>query len=98
MPNEVDWLVVGDFNLTKNPSDRNKLVRNATEMLGFNEAISSLGIVEIPLHGRKFTWTNKHLPPMVEWLDWFFTSNSWTLAHPHTLAHSLTLETSDYWP
>jgi len=30
-----------------------------TEMLLFNEAISSLGLVEIPLHGSRFTWTNK---------------------------------------
>lgn len=68
MPHEVDWLVVADFNLIKNPSDRNRLGGNATEMLGFNEAINSVGIMEIPLHGRKFTWTNKQLP--LWWKGW----------------------------
>lgn len=64
----------------------------------FNDAISSLGIMEIPLHGRKFTWTNKQQPPLLERLHWFFSSQAWTLRYPHTLAHSLIMETSDHWP
>lgn len=67
-------------------------------MLWFNEAISSLGIVEIPLHSRKYTWTIKQHPPLLERLDWFFTSMSQTTAYPITLAHPLTLETSYHWP
>lgn len=67
-------------------------------MLLFNEAISSLGLVEIPLHGRRFTWTNKQHPPLLERLDWFFSSNAWTLAYPHTIAKSLVMETFDHWP
>lgn len=67
-------------------------------MLWFNEAINSLGIVEIPLHSRKYTWTIKQHPPLLERLDWFFTSMSQTTAYPITLAHPLTLETSYHWP
>jgi hypothetical protein len=57
-----------------------------------------LGIVEIPLHGRRYTWTNKQQPPLLERLDWFFSSNAWTLNYPHTFAKSLIMETSDHWP
>ena len=98
MPEDTDWLVVGDFNLLRKPEDRNRPGGNAGEMLLFNNAISALGIVEIPLHGRKFTWTNKQYPPLLERLDWFFTSQSWTHRYPHTIAHSLSMETSDHWP
>jgi hypothetical protein len=42
----------------------------------FNEDISKLGIVEIPLKGQRFTWSNKQFPPLLERLDWFFTSVS----------------------
>ena len=98
MPDEVCWLVVGDFNLMRKPEDRNRPRVNITEMLLFNEDISSLGLAEIPLHGRKFTWINKQQPPLLERLDWFFTSNPWTLDYPYTVARSLVMETLDHWP
>lgn len=59
MPEEWDWLLVGDFNMIRGPQNRNKPGGNTTEMLMFNEAISSLGLVEIPLKGGKYTWSNK---------------------------------------
>jgi endonuclease/exonuclease/phosphatase family metal-dependent hydrolase len=96
MSDDCDWLLIGDFNLIKNPSDRNMPGGNISEMLWFNEALNSLGVIEIPLHGRKFTWINKQMPLLLERLDWFFTSNSCTLSYPHTLAHSLNLEVSDH--
>lgn len=49
MPDEIKWLIVGDFNLLHSPSNRNKPVGNIQEMLKFNEAISKLRISEIPL-------------------------------------------------
>jgi hypothetical protein len=72
MPNDVDCLIIGDFNLLRKPEDTNRPSDNAGEMLLFNEAISSLGIDEIRLHGRWFTWTNKQQPPLLERLDCFF--------------------------
>jgi len=59
MPDDICWLVVGDFNLMRKLEDRNRLGGNVSEMFLFNETISSLGLEEIPLHGRKYTWTNK---------------------------------------
>lgn len=76
MPEDVDWMVVGDFNLYRKPKDRNRPRGNISGMFLFNSTISALGIVEIPLHGRKFTWTNKQQPPLLERLDWFFTSHN----------------------
>jgi hypothetical protein len=79
MPDDMDRLVVGDFNLIRNPTNRNKPGGDVNDMLLFNEAINAQGWVEIPLHGRKFTWSNKQASPLLQRLDSFFTSNSWTL-------------------
>lgn len=74
MLDSIDWLVVGDFNLYRNLEDRNKPNADYAEMLLFNDAISYLGLIELPLKGRQYTWTNKQLPTVLERLDWFFTS------------------------
>lgn len=59
MPDHVDWLIVGDFNLYQSPKDRNRDGANHVEMYLFNDAISALGLIELPLKGKRFTWSNK---------------------------------------
>lgn len=72
IPEDADWLIVGDFNLIRSFDDRNKPGGNVNEMLTFNAVISRLGLVDIPLKGRKFTWSNKQTNPLLEKLDCFF--------------------------
>lgn len=69
MPENVDWLIIGNFNLCRSPDDRNRLGGNHLDMYLFNEAISSLGLVDLPLKGRRFTWSNKQPSPLLERLD-----------------------------
>jgi hypothetical protein len=38
-------------------------------MLNFNEAISALDLLEIPLHGLSFTWSNRQREPLLQRLD-----------------------------
>lgn len=97
MPEFTEWLMVGDFNLIRRPEDRNREGGDAAEMYLFNEAIDTLGLIELLMHGRHFTWTNKQLSPLLERLDWFFTSNAWTETYPNTIVRSMTMETSDHW-
>jgi hypothetical protein len=98
MPDDTDWLIMGDFNFIISPNDRNKPGGNISEMLKFNEAISNLGLVEIPLKGRKFTWSNMQVDPLLEKLDWVFSSASWTSSFPSTIAYPLVKPTSDHNP
>lgn len=98
LPDDVDWLLLGDFNLIRRFENRNRPSGNVMEMLRFNNALSAIGVVEIPLQGKKFTWTNKQTPPLLERIDWFFTSQCWTGNYPNTTAHSLVMEVSDHWP
>ena len=69
MPDDFDWLVVGDFNLIREPSNRNKPGGNHNDMFRFNEAINKLSLVEIPLKSKRFTWSNKQQVPLLERLD-----------------------------
>jgi endonuclease/exonuclease/phosphatase family metal-dependent hydrolase len=87
---------MGDFNLRREPSDRNKPGGDVNDMLLFNEAISQKGLIELPLKGRKFTWRNMQQNPMLEKLDWFFTSSSWTVSYPSAFVYPLVKPTSDH--
>lgn len=55
MPAEMDWLIVGDFNLIRKLEDRNREGADANEIFSFNEAINKLGVIEHPL------WQTVHL-------------------------------------
>jgi hypothetical protein len=64
-------LLVGDFNLIRMSSNRNKPGGNVQEMLKFNVAINNLRLQELNFIGSKYTWTNKQASPLLERLDWF---------------------------
>lgn len=68
------------------------------EMNSFNNVISHLGLINIPLQGKKFTWSNMQNPPLLEKLDWVFTNPCWTLAFPETSYKAMVMEVSDHTP
>lgn len=87
MPHHV-WLLVGDFNLMRGPENINRLGGDITEMMLFNDALTALGLVQLPLHGRKYARTNKQDPPspLLESLDWFLLPTiGHILIHPPLL-------------
>lgn len=45
---------------------------------------------------RQFTWTNKQFDPLLERLDLFFSSNSWTYIFPNAWASALSRDTLDH--
>jgi hypothetical protein len=73
---DSNWLVIGDFNFIRSPDDRNLSGGDINDMILFNEIIGHLGLLELQLKGRKFTWSNKQIAPLLEQLDWFFTSSN----------------------
>ena len=95
---EDNWLFLGDFNFYRSLEDRNKPRSNIQDTLIFNDLIGHLGLVELPLKGRAFTWSNMQQDPRLEQLDWFFTSVNWTLDYPNTVVLPLAKITSDHIP
>ena len=56
--NEVNAhvLVMGDFNEVRYPIERKKCSTMTSSMKDFDDWINSLGVIDLPLIGRKFTW------------------------------------------
>lgn len=98
MPQDTDWIIMGDFNLIRKQEDRNKEGANIVEMFLFNESISAQGLNEVVLQGRKYTWSNMQQSPLLEKLDWVFTSNAWTISYPVTSVKALDRVPSDHCP
>jgi hypothetical protein len=78
--------------------DRNKPGGNLQDTLIFSDLIGHLGLIELPLKGHTYTWSNMQKDPLLEQLDWFFTSVNWTLDFPNTLVLPMAKITSDHIP
>lgn len=98
IPTSQDWMLLGDFNFIRAPENRNKPGGDAAGMFTFNDFIQEQHLIEIPLKGRRFTWTNMQQDPLLEQLDWFFSTTSWTLRFPNTTVKLLGPPTSDHTP
>lgn len=93
-----NWIFLGDSNFYRSLNNRNRPGGNLADTLVFNDAIGHLGLIELPLKGRAYTWSNMQLDPLLEQLDWFFTSTNWTLDYPNTEVLPLAKITSDHIP
>jgi hypothetical protein len=76
-------MLVGDFNLIRDPHDRSRPCGDIHNMMNFSSAIQALDLKEIPLKGRSFTWSNMQNEPLLEKLDWIFTTPEWTSDFPN---------------
>jgi hypothetical protein len=95
---EAMWLFVGDFNFYRYAENRNREGANIQDICTFNEVISYLGLIELPIKGRSYTWSNMQMDPLMVQLDWFFTSSAWTIKYPNTMVNPLAKPISDHIP
>jgi len=71
------WVILGDFNLIYKDEDKNNSNLNRAMMGRFRRLINDLSLKEIPLHGRKFTWSNLQDSPTLVKLDRVLCSVDW---------------------
>ena len=88
------WMLLGDFGLIRSLDNRNRPGGNINNMLRFNSIIQHLDLEEIPLKG----WSNMQDSPLLEKLDWIFTSSEWISSCPNTYATSMSNITSNHVP
>lgn len=60
---------MGDFNFIRSVQNRNLPGGDMNEILIFNEIISNIGLIEIPLKGVSYTWSNMQDQPLLQQLD-----------------------------
>ena len=75
-PDDDNWLLLGDFNFIRSLENKNRPGGDLNDICLFNEIFGHLVILELPLKGRAYTWSNMQEDPLLEQLDWFFTSSS----------------------
>jgi mannosylglycoprotein endo-beta-mannosidase len=91
-------MLMGDFNFFRFAENRNKAGGNFQDSLIFNNIISHLGLIELPLKGRSYTWSNMQAAPLLEQIDWFFTFVAWTGVFPFSVVLPLARITCDHLP
>jgi exonuclease III len=92
------WVIAGDFNQIYNSEDKNNANINRAMMGRFRRLIHDLELKEIPLVGRKFTWSNERNVPTLVKLDHVFCTASWEEIHPDCILHSNSSELPDHCP
>jgi hypothetical protein len=92
------WLVAGDFNLIYKTSDKNNSNYNRAMMGRFRGLVNDLALKEIPLLGRKYTWSNQQDNPVLVKLDRVFCSVDWELTFPRVILHGAASLDSDHCP
>lgn len=78
----VPWVILGDFNLTREPSDRSNENFDSREADMFNSFINEMQLQELHLLGRLYTWSNNLSTPTLVRLDWALVNNDWSTAFP----------------
>lgn len=98
IPDSEDWLLVGDYNFIRSSDNKNKAGGDVNDILMFNDIIRAQALIELYLKGRSYTWSNMQDDPLLEQLDWFFSSCHWTQTFPNTIVTALGKPISDHTP
>lgn len=96
--NQGPWLIGGDFNITRFANERDGRLVHQRSMEDFNNVIRDLHLLDPPISGRRFTWTNDRTPPSSAKLDRFLVSPEWEDKFPLSLAQALPRPLSDHTP
>jgi exonuclease III len=92
------WLVLGDFNLILREEEKNNNNLDRAMMGMFRRWANDLALNEIPLIGRKYTWSNGHSNPTLVKLDRVFYTTDWEEQFPDSLLQSSATDDSDHCP
>jgi hypothetical protein len=89
------WLLLNDFNLILQASDKNNNNLNRRLMGEFRDVVRDLELKELNLRGRKFPWFNEKTQTRI---DRAFCSTEWDLMMPHVYLQALSSRVSGHFP
>ncbi|CAN0907175.1 hypothetical protein LINGRAHAP2_LOCUS24661 [Linum grandiflorum] len=89
---------MGDFNLVRSLDEVSTGDRNSAEMELINDFIADLELIDLPLVGGRFTWTNFHEHPTLSRLDRVMVSIGWEAKFPDCVVKVLPRLCSDHNP
>ncbi len=94
----ANWALLGDFNTILALHDKNGAPSNISEIFLFRSTINNLGLFDVPLSNRSFTWTNGRRIPTLVRLDRAFVSSGWLSSFPDSTLRALPRPRSDHTP
>jgi hypothetical protein len=74
---DVPWCVGGDFNVVRFPEEKSHFTSFTQAMHDFSDFISAQGLIDTPLLGGKFTWSNGRTIDARSRLDRFLFTADW---------------------
>ncbi|KAG6776172.1 hypothetical protein POTOM_019678 [Populus tomentosa] len=89
------WCLAGDFNETLFPSDRKGGSRISSAMISFKNCIDCCELIELPLNGKKFTWSRGNAASRI---DRLFVLGDWLQSLPSSTLYVLPKNFSDHRP
>jgi hypothetical protein len=92
---ELPWVLGGDFNVIRFPSERSGGRRISSAMREFSDFIFERGLMDLPLSRGICTWSNSQ-----SWsrIDRFLVSPGWEARHPGVIQKRLLCPCSDHFP
>ena len=94
----VPWCVGGDFNVVRFPFERYGSTSFIAAMQKFSNFISEQGLIDIPLQGGSFTWSNSREVALKARPDKFLFSAYWEDMFPYVSQQHLSRLLSDHFP
>jgi hypothetical protein len=92
------WLLIGDFNLIYKNEDKSNNRLDRRMMNRFSRALNHLEVKEIPLVGRRFTWSNQQVSPTMSRIDRGFSTPEWEELFANPTLQPLSSSASDHCP
>jgi exonuclease III len=89
------WLVIGDFNMILQVSDKSNTNLNRRLMGAFGDLVRDLELKELSLRGRKSTWSNDRTHTRI---DRAFCTSTWDIMSPNVHLQALSSRVSDHSP
>lgn len=90
------WIIMGDFNLIYQASDKNNLNLNRRLMGKFRRTLDDCELMEIALQNRKYTWSNERENPTLVRLDRVFYNSEGEDNFPNFALTALATGASDH--
>jgi hypothetical protein len=94
----VPWLIIGDFNLIYQATDKSNLNLNRRLIGKFRRALDECELMELSLQNRRYTWSNERESPTLVRLDRAFCTAEWEVAFPNFALSALATGASDHCP
>ncbi|OVA13055.1 Endonuclease/exonuclease/phosphatase [Macleaya cordata] len=79
------WVLWGDFNVIRCCNEKRGGSRLTKSMRDFSNLVSTLNLVDLPLNGDKYTWSNGQAHPTMYRLDRFLISTAFENKYPQSL-------------